>query len=128
MMTTLRGGATGFPFFLPMLPKLRTCEPVTSPNACDRAFFERASEALSSRTSRPDSRPTSVAVVVLPMPGGPLRRAAFHGPLGPLRLLTGRLGLLNTFSQLLSHRFSLLTLSALPKISPVAAGAYLPHP
>lgn len=47
--------------------KLSTCEPVTSPSASPSAFLDRASEAFSSRTSRPDSRATRVAVVVFPL-------------------------------------------------------------
>ena len=49
-----------------MLSNDNTCEPVTSPSASFNAFFDRASLALSSRTSRPDSLATNVAVVVFP--------------------------------------------------------------
>merc|ERR1719253_240866 len=65
MMHLLRAMGAFFPFFLfapPMLSNDRTRDPVTSPNACPSAFLERASDAFSSRPSRPDSRATSVAV------------------------------------------------------------------
>lgn len=74
MMTLLRTGGAPFPPFPPS--KLSTWEPVTSPSARPRAFFPRESEALSSRTSRPDSAATSVAVVVFPSRGGARTRAS----------------------------------------------------
>ena len=58
----------------------------------------------------------------VPIPGGPDRSAAFHGPLGPPRLLL--LLPLNVLSQLDNHLDSLSTLSALPSISELRDGAY----
>ena len=60
------------------------------------------------------------------MPGGPLNKAAFHGPFGPPNPLFFLVfGSLNVRSHLFSHPFNLFTESALPNISDVLLGAYL---
>jgi hypothetical protein len=55
-----------------------------SPKLSWSAFFDRTSDAFNSITFLPASLATNVAVVVLPIPGGPDNNAAFHGPLGAL--------------------------------------------
>jgi hypothetical protein len=64
------------------VPNESTCDPVTSPNAIVKVFLDLASEAFISNNSRLSSLAHNVAVVVLPIPGGPLSKAAFQGPFG----------------------------------------------
>ena len=85
-------------------PKLSTCDPVTSPRPFSKPFFDLTSDAFHSKTSRPDSLPIKVALVVLPIPGGPERSAAFLGPLGAPNDF-GALGPLKIPSHLSSPKF-----------------------
>mmetsp|Transcript_1862 Transcript_1862/g.4125 ORF Transcript_1862/g.4125 Transcript_1862/m.4125 type:complete len:240 (+) Transcript_1862:1213-1932(+) len=134
MMMTRFFSALSFllPFFFPPPPpppppppKFNTLDPVTSPSPSLRLFFDRASEALSSRKSRPDSRATRVAVVVLPMPGGPERRAAFLGPAGAPEENFLSEGRLKVSSHLFSQTTNLRTNSRFPSTSSLLEGAYL---
>mmetsp|Transcript_32032 Transcript_32032/g.77825 ORF Transcript_32032/g.77825 Transcript_32032/m.77825 type:complete len:229 (-) Transcript_32032:1059-1745(-) len=107
-------------FFFPLLaagPKLRAWDPVKSPSPFWSAFFDRTSEALNSKRSRPASVATSVAEVVFPIPGGPDKRAAFQGPPGFDQVFFAAAGLLNCLSHDPNHLCNLITFSLFPRIS-----------